>query len=207
MIGIVELRRYLLHPGRRDELIELFERELIDPQEDLGMAVLGQFRDLDEPDQFVWLRGFTDLAARDAGLRAFYGGPVWAGHRAAANATMIDSDNVFLLRPIDDWAVTGSRPGADGNGEGMVVAAVVPDGSGGGLPAPAGGVEIARLVTESAANTFPALPVRTDVRVAVLLVAFADDTAADAYAAAARRDVPDALVSRLRPTGRSLVHG
>jgi hypothetical protein len=41
------------------------------------------------------------MAACGEGLRAFYGGPVWAAHRDAANATMIDSDNVFLLRPVD----------------------------------------------------------------------------------------------------------
>jgi hypothetical protein len=49
-------------------------------------------------DRFVWLRGFTDMKARREGLEAFYGGPTWKAHAAAANATMIDSDNVFLLR-------------------------------------------------------------------------------------------------------------
>jgi len=37
---VVELRQYLLHPGRRDELIDLFERELVEPQEQAGMAIL-----------------------------------------------------------------------------------------------------------------------------------------------------------------------
>ena len=32
-------------------------------------------------------------------LTDFYSGPVWKAHRQAANATMIDSDNVLLLRP------------------------------------------------------------------------------------------------------------
>lgn len=52
---VVELRRYTLHPGRRDVLIDLFDRELVESQEAVGMAVLGQFRDLDDPDRFVWL--------------------------------------------------------------------------------------------------------------------------------------------------------
>ncbi|RZL06943.1 MAG: NIPSNAP family protein, partial [Rubrivivax sp.] len=34
---IVELRRYTLHPGQRDTLIELFEREFVESQEALGM--------------------------------------------------------------------------------------------------------------------------------------------------------------------------
>jgi NIPSNAP len=95
---IVELRQYTLHPGKRDVLIELFDRELVESQEALGMTVLGQFRDVDDPDRFVWLRGFRDMTNRAEGLSAFYGGPVWQRHREAANATMIDSDNVLLLR-------------------------------------------------------------------------------------------------------------
>src|SRR5687767_12939349 len=95
---ILELRMYTLHPGRRDELIRLFEREFIEPQEAVGMQVIGQFYDLDDPNRFIWLRGFNDMSARAEFLKAFYGGPVWKAHRDAANATMIDSDNVLLLR-------------------------------------------------------------------------------------------------------------
>ncbi|GAA0368607.1 hypothetical protein GCM10009541_08830 [Micromonospora gifhornensis] len=97
---IVELRRYTLRAGRRDELIDLFDREFVETQEELGMAVLGQFRDLDRPDQFVWLRGFADMPSRRTALTAFYTGPVWAKHGPAANDTMLDFDNVLLLREI-----------------------------------------------------------------------------------------------------------
>ena len=38
---IVELRQYTLHPGQRDVLIELFDRELVESQEAVGMAILG----------------------------------------------------------------------------------------------------------------------------------------------------------------------
>jgi len=55
---VVELRQYTLKPGKRDVLIDLFEREFIEPQEALGMTVVGQFRDRRSPDRFVWLRGF-----------------------------------------------------------------------------------------------------------------------------------------------------
>src|SRR6476646_230013 len=77
---IVELRQYTLHPGKRDALIDLF-------------------RDLDNPNRFVWLRGFRDMRSRAQALKNFYGGPVWKAHCEAANATMIDSDNVLLLHP------------------------------------------------------------------------------------------------------------
>jgi hypothetical protein len=66
-------------------LIALFEREFLDTQEATGMRVLGQFRDLDAPDRFVWLRGFPDMAQRRASLEAFYNGP--AGTRIATRRT------------------------------------------------------------------------------------------------------------------------
>src|SRR6266581_5886011 len=96
---IVELRQYTLHPGKRHVLIDLFDREFIEPQEALGIKMIAQFRDVDNRNRFVWLRGFRDMASRAQALQNFYGGPVWKAHREAANATMVDSDNVLLLRP------------------------------------------------------------------------------------------------------------
>ena len=80
-------------------LIELFERELIESQEVLGASVIGEFRDLDNPDLFFWLRVSRDIPARAQALTEFYGGPIWKAHRDATNARMADSDNVLLLRP------------------------------------------------------------------------------------------------------------
>ena len=112
---IVELRRYALRPGARETLIELFDREFVESQEEVGMRVLGQFRDLDDPDAFVWLRGFGDMGTRKRALEAFYGGPAWKHHASAANATMVDVGNVLLLRPVwasSSTATAGLRPGA-----------------------------------------------------------------------------------------------
>ena len=118
---IVELRQYTLHPGRRDALIELFDTTFVEPQETEGMSVMGQFRDLDEPDRFVWLRGFADMASRARGLQGFYGGPVWATHRHAANATMIDSDDVLLLRPAWSGAGLAHDPARRAGGAGRLL--------------------------------------------------------------------------------------
>ena len=86
--AIVELRQYTLHSQQREVLIDLFDREFVETQEAPGMRVLGQFRDLDRPDQFVWLRGFADMPARHRAMEGFYGGPVWAVHRHAAAPPM-----------------------------------------------------------------------------------------------------------------------
>src|SRR6185437_5686402 len=79
-LPVVELRRDTLVPGRRDEMISIGERELMEPQEATGMSILGTFRDVDRPDQFVWLRGFPDMRSRHESLTEFYSGPVWKQH-------------------------------------------------------------------------------------------------------------------------------
>jgi len=193
---IVELRRYTLRDGCRDELIDLFDREFVETQEELGMAVLGQFRDLDRPDQFVWLRGFTDMQSRRTGLTSFYSGPVWAKHGAAANATMLDSDNVLLLReivavPVFDRGTAKSE---------SVLHATIWYWAG-PFPAPTqrSRETLAMLGTEYAANDFPQLPVREGEHALVWLTR-----------SPLQADVPVEVVKvenlRLRPTRRSSLH-
>ena len=183
--SIVELRQYTLRPGQRDILIALFDREFVETQEATGMKVIGQFRDLDNPDRFVWLRGFSDMESRAAGLAAFYSGPAWQAHREAANATMVDSDNVLLLRAPEPAAAFGPQPERPAAGAGapapnrIIVAtiytlrgdpaqaarffvdAMVPLLDDAGIPV------LAWLVTEPSPNNFPALPVRENERVLV----------------------------------------
>ena len=190
---IVELRQYTLHPDARDTLIDLFDRELIESQEACGMSVIGQFRDLDRPDRFVWLRGFADMESRSKALAGFYGGPAWAEHRAAANATMIDFDDVRLLRPafggsVFDLDVRARPPhrAPDASAE-LIVATICPLPAGDTQPfaewfhdhmqpllEATGSRIVACLVTEASVNTFPQLPVREGEDVLVFISAFAD---------------------------------
>ena len=95
---VVELRQYTLHPNRFDRFLRLFERAFIEPQEAAGMTVIGQFRDLDDPNRFVWLRGFPDMPTRARALETFYGGALWKSLRDEANDNFIDTDNVLLLK-------------------------------------------------------------------------------------------------------------
>ena len=198
--SVVELRQYTLHPGRRDTLIELFDREFVETQEAVGMRVIGQFRDLDDADRFVWLRGFADMASRGAALPAFYGGPAWAAHRDAANATMVDSDDVLLLRPVQALASADRRGTVQGAGcvRGLVVHLGEPAGDAllaAWRSVPAGDARWqACYVTEAAANNFPRLPVREGEPVLVALAAFAGAASAEAWA--------QALDARLQPWQR-----
>ena len=191
---IVELRMYTLQPGRRDELVRLFEREFVETQEAVGIHVLRQFYDLDDPNRFVWLRGFHDMSARAEALHAFYGGPVWKVHRDAANATMIDSDNVLLLRPPrSDCGFTFNgrnrpAPGSRTEHPGLVTATIYYFDSAVNAdfirffentmrPAvmETSATVLAHFVTEDSPNTFPQLPVREGEHVFVWFAGFADE--------------------------------
>jgi hypothetical protein len=190
---VVELRQYTLHPSRRDDLIELFDREFVETQEAMGMHIVAQFRDLDDPDRFVWIRGFPDMTSRASALQAFYGGPVWKEHRVAAASTMIDSDDVLLLRPAFEDAGLAHPPARRPSTTDLHVpaATIVATIHTVAEPLPAaqvrdfaaasddrveahGARSLAWYVTEPAENTFPVLPVRTDVSVLVNIAAFDD---------------------------------
>jgi hypothetical protein len=98
---VLELRQYSLRPTGRDTLVELFSRYFVDALEAAGMHVPGLFADVDDPDRLVWLRGFPDMEGRHQALSDFYlDGAVWREHGRAANATMVDSDDVLLLQPV-----------------------------------------------------------------------------------------------------------
>jgi len=83
---VVDLRPYALHAQRADIFATLFEREFIQAQEAAGITVIGQFRNPDDPDRFVWLRGFRDMASRATALQAFYDSALWKPPRDEANA-------------------------------------------------------------------------------------------------------------------------
>lgn len=181
-------------------MISLFDSEFVESQEDQGMRVIGQFRDLDDPDCFVWLRGFADMEKRRQALDSFYTGPVWRAHRDAANGTMINSDNVLLLRassphrgfaPASDARPSDNTPAS---GPGLIVANILYLAPGSDHDCTAffettmrpvleeAGARIhASFVIERSANTFPGLPVREGENVFVWFAGFASARAYDAH--------------------------
>jgi hypothetical protein len=181
-------------------LIDLFEREFIETQEAVGIKVIGQFRNVDDPDRFVWLRGFRDMASRAKALQDFYGGPVWKAHREAANATMVDSDNVLLLRrvaPTSGFSLKRPPVRADNIPSSLIVATIYY------FEAPvtgdfvdffehtlkpvaksSGATISAYFMTENSENTFPALPVREGENVFAWFSIFQDPAGYANYEAA-----------------------
>src|SRR5437867_13005992 len=126
------------------------------------------------------------MTSRAAALQAFYGAPVWNAHSETANATMIDSDNVFLLRPTradsgfalktSDRSLRGSKEIRSGIVIGTIYYFDAPVNSGfidffervmKPVLAEAGAVILASFVTEDREHTFPALPVREGENVVI----------------------------------------
>ena len=228
-LNAFELRQYAIKPGRRDELITLFEREFVETQEAAGIRLIGLFRDLDRPDRFVWMRGYPEQAARRPALETFYNSDHWSKHRAAANATMTSSDDVLLLRSLSPELapdVSAPIPTGEQPGRGVVVLAVHRlEGADdllaaafqttladalreAGLPVESAGV------TDPTTNSFPRHPVREGEWVLVWLSRQPDERAAHAALARARADprlaplfAATLQLMRLQPTARSRLQG
>ena len=143
------------------------------------------------------------MTSRAKALSDFYSGPVWKAHREAANATMIDTDNVLLLRPAlptSGFSFENMKRPPVGSVEvptSLVVATiyyfespVAPDfinffeqmlsPSATSL----GATISAYFVTENSENTFPALPVRAGENVFVWFSTFQNSAGYENYAAA-----------------------
>lgn len=205
--AVIELRQYITYPGTRDTLITLFEREFIEPQEEVGITVLGQFRDHNDPHRFTWMRGFPGMPARKQSLTDFYFGALWKTRRSEANATLYDNDDVLLLRPAAPGMgfapALAARPpkGAMAPQDGFVVATLYyfkQDVSAEFIAtfnadlAPifqrSGARILGRFVSEKSVNTFAQLPVRENVNVFAWFARFADRTAYDRYNAQLAQD-------------------
>lgn len=198
---VVELRQYKIVHGRREEFIPFFEQEFVETQDAAGMPLLGQFRDTRDPDRFVWMRSFRDMADRTRALTDFYTGPVWQAHKARANPMLDDNDNVLLLKPARTGSGFGApaprpAPGTAHRPDSMIIVnihylwkdpaegfsaffldKVAPALRAAGLPV------LGAYVTETSPNTFPRLPVRQAEKVLVWFTRAAD---ADSYRNAMR---------------------
>ncbi|MGO1073498.1 NIPSNAP family protein [Lysobacter sp. CA199] len=221
--AVIELRQYRMNPGRREDLIELFEREFIESQEALGMHVIGHFRDLDDGDRYTWMRGFPDHAVRAASLDAFYSGPTWKRHREAANATLLDNDDVLMLKPArpDSGFARAARErepvGSRARADEVMIAGLC------ALNAPAhdgflarferdfapllseGGARLqAVYVTDATPNGYPRLPVREGEQVLAWFASYPDEATQRDHAARLDADprwraaLADAMLGELK---------
>jgi NIPSNAP len=221
---IIDLRQYTLYPGTRDVFVELFDGEFVETQEAAGMRIIGQFRDLGDPNRFVWMRGFPDMPSRARALTAFYlHGAAWKAHGETARAMMIDSTDALLLRParqetgfilehpecrpplhskLPDRLVTATfyyfAAPVDAGFLDFFERRVTP------LLAASGASILASFVTEDSPNNFPSLPLREGENIFVWFSGFESLAAYHQYMTALgrnsqwRSEVSPALMRYLR---------
>lgn len=187
---LVELRRYRAKPGRRDDLIDMFERTFLDAYEAAGALIPGTFRDLDDADRWTWMRAFRDGESRGEALTAFYASDVWKDGARACNATIAETGAGVLLRAASGLAAADASHSArsvialslytprDGDAfasfHDTILAPVLRD---------LGAAPFATLVTDRNENTYPRQRVRRRAAV-VTLTRFASPKAYDAFISA-----------------------
>lgn len=192
--GVIELRRYTIEPGERENFARYFDTYFPEAFEQLGAIALGQFFERENRSRFAWLRGYRNMDERAKTCAAFYYGPVWKQHRAAVNGLILDSDDVLLLRPLAPERRVAVLPSVDpvrepGGARGVVVAQIFAVEPGGveafareAEPAFAayrgcGAREAGVLATLEEPNNFPQHPVRGDGPFLVWLGILEDDQA------------------------------
>jgi NIPSNAP len=74
---LLEIRRYTIVSGKRDEFVAWFESDALPVMVAAGMRIVGQFVSDDDPDAFFYLRSFADTDERDRQYAAVYGSDLW----------------------------------------------------------------------------------------------------------------------------------
>ena len=98
---VLEIRQYRIAAGQLARFAEFFRNRSLEPLKRHDMAVYGPFDDLDDPNNFVWLRGFPDLVERDRRKAAFYESKLWLEELQDEAFSMIeDYSNVLLVAPV-----------------------------------------------------------------------------------------------------------
>ncbi len=73
---IYELRIYRFHPGQKKIFLEEFKKARRFMKK-YGITFVAAWENPDREDEFIWLRSFTSVRAREQALEAYYSSPEW----------------------------------------------------------------------------------------------------------------------------------
>ncbi|MFN2156860.1 MAG: NIPSNAP family protein [Anaerolineae bacterium] len=93
-----ELRQYRVKPGKREEWVELMEKEIIPFQIAQGMVVIGSFVGEQEEDLYVWIRRFENEAQREALYQRVYESDYWKNEISPRVGDMLDRERTVVTR-------------------------------------------------------------------------------------------------------------
>jgi hypothetical protein len=189
---VIEFRRYTIKEGEREHFAQYFQNYFPEAIQQLGAIVFGQFLERKNRSLFTWIRGFKNMDARATINAALYYGPLWKEHRTTMNDLLVDSDNVLLLRPLNQERGVVVLPAVDPvyertGAHGVLVAQIFAIKANSveafaqkaeptfATYRSAGAHEAGVLVTFDVPNNFPQLPIRTDGPYLVWLGILKDD--------------------------------
>jgi hypothetical protein len=93
---IVEVRSYRVTPGKRDEFLKTFETRSIPALQAHGMKIVGPMVDVENPNKFVFLRGFPSMEELHRMKDDYYSGKIWKEELEQILMPMLESYDVIL---------------------------------------------------------------------------------------------------------------
>ena len=109
---IVEVRSYRIKPGKREEFIHFFEKRSIPALQSHGMKIIGPLVDIENPNKFVFLRGFPTLEDLHRMKDEFYGGDLWKNELEQIAMPMLESYDVTLCETTAGFVMDDFEEGS-----------------------------------------------------------------------------------------------
>ena len=106
---IIEVRSYRITPGKRDEFVEFFKKRSIEALQSHGMKVVGPMIDLENPNKFVFLRGFPSMEDLHRMKDDFYGSDLWKQELEQIAMPMLESYDVTLCETTPGFVMDDLR--------------------------------------------------------------------------------------------------
>jgi quinol monooxygenase YgiN len=98
MPKLIEIRTYQLKPGTGGQFHQLVAEKSAPLHADWGMDVVAFGQSLSDPDTYVLIRAYADLAHLASSQSAFYASDAWRNGPRQAIVSLILSDSNAVLR-------------------------------------------------------------------------------------------------------------